>query len=672
MTKLIRHYDVIVVGAGVQGLIAAKTFLQCHPALKLGILDSAESIGGVWRKEALYPELRTNNLRGTFEFNDFSLPDDLGVRFGEHLPGAVVNEYLCRYAERHNLLEYCTFGTKVEGCERVQDQWEVQCLSMRDQSSRYKITCEKLVIATGLSSSPAPLELKGSEDFQSPIINFASLAKEHQKLLDPSIKHVAVFGGGKAAYDTIYLLAVHGKRITWIIRASGHGPVWMTHPKAWIGPTKLWLERVVTARLISFLSPCLWGPADGFGWMRSFFHNTQLGRWIVQAFYSKLSYETLYQQGLLDDDIVKPLIPDENASWYGAGFSVLNYPTNILDFVRNGQVQIVRKDIETLGAPNLIHFSDDSPAVQVDALICTTGWSYALPFDLKPYTLHASLGIPSLEYSKPQTSAWAKYEAAADAEVLSRFPSLARAPQPKHGPSPTRADLSTDHVPTEVEKIQQMTPWRLWRGVAPPGLAAAPEKERSIVFLGMLLSIHTVLRSEMQALWAWAWMNGFITPSSSFPLTARTKNEDVLPPPPPEEVDPLLTPWLQETSSFTTPADPHGLRGPKQQQQQQQQQQQKASETYRPIFYDTALFNRGCRWRAPYGYGSRYPDFMFDGLPYFDLLLRDLGLRFWRKGRTMLGEMFSGGYLPKDYRGVVEEWKAKHADHTFRAVEEKM
>ncbi|KAL5395157.1 hypothetical protein PMIN03_005233 [Paraphaeosphaeria minitans] len=52
---------------------------------------------------------------------------------------------------------------------------------------------------------------------------------------------------------------------------------------------------------------------------------------------------------------------------------------------------------------------------------------------------------------------------------------------------------------------------------------------------------------------------------------------------------------------------------------------------------------------------------VFDSLPYFDALLRDLGLEDKRKG-TVLGckhwvaESFQS-YGPKDYEGLVDEWK---------------
>lgn len=88
------------------------------------------------------------------------------------------------------------------------------------------------------------------------------------------------------------------------------------------------------------------------------------------------------------------------------------------------------------------------------------------------------------------------------------------------------------------------------------------------------------------------------------------------------------------------------------------------------ILYDTALFNRFGKWRTPYGFGARHPDVVFDGVPYFDFLLQDLGLNSWRKGWGWLGEVFGGSYDQADYRGLIDEWKESQGRKEASRVEE--
>ena len=72
------------------------------------------------------------------------------------------------------------------------------------------------------------------------------------------------------------------------------------------------------------------------------------------------------------------------------------------------------------------------------------------------------------------------------------------------------------------------------------------------------------------------------------------------------------------------------------------------------VQWKAVLYNRFGKWRYPAGFGAKYPDFAFDTVPYFDVLLRDLELERWKK-KDWLREIIEP-YGPDDYIGVVEEW----------------
>ena len=88
--------DVIVIGAEVQGLVAAKTYLDIDPSLNLLIVESQKTLGRVWAEERLYLGLLANNIVGTFEFTHFPMSQVVGVEPGTHIPGEVIYRYLCR------------------------------------------------------------------------------------------------------------------------------------------------------------------------------------------------------------------------------------------------------------------------------------------------------------------------------------------------------------------------------------------------------------------------------------------------------------------------------------------------------------------------------------------------------------------------------------------------
>jgi len=605
MLTMDSHYNVVIIGAGLQGLAAAKTYLQIEPSSSLLIIDSNRTVGGVWAKENLYPGFRSNNLLGTYEYTDFPINETFGVKREEHIPGKVVFDYFEQYAEKHDLTRRILSMSKIRSAEKIETGWRLTVIDGHLPASNQSrvVTCSKLIVATGLTSDPAPINIRGQEKFEAPVINFAHFRQEATRLLaEPSVQHVAVYGGSKAAYDAVYMLASNGKRVSWIIRASGHGPTVMAPGHIYLGPFRCWLEKLTSTRFLTLFSPCVWGQADGFGYIRSLMHGTSTGRWLVDKFWSKLSSDVIAQTGLEAHEELKKLIPDQSAFWYANNLSILNYPTNINEFIKDGQVKVFRKDVECLDKNSRINFGDGT-AVKVDALVCCMGWQTSPDIRFLPESLHSALGIPSTTYTKTEKEVWDRLDQRADIEILSRFPYLASGPKakprlPEIPEEPLPSAVASNHL--QADRLE-IPPWRLWRGIAPPAL-----QDRTIVFLGMVMNLQTALRSEISSLWAYAYLNDKL---SKAPVSISTS-------PPPHNQDDSIQ-------------------------------------------YDTALFNRFGRWRYPMGYGARFPDFIFDGIPYFDLLLSDLGLRGWRKGWGWLGELFGGSYAQEDYRGLVDEWLRK-------------
>lgn len=630
------HYDVIVIGAGCAGLPAAKNYLQIDPSTSLLLIDANRSIGGVWAKENLYPSLKTNNLLGTYEFPDFPMHEGFGMKKGEHISGAVCHEYLRQYAEKFDLVKRTLLETKVKTVERIEKGWNLTLQLTKDdgrdglkQATRL-VTCTKLMVATGLTNLPAPIDILGSESFQSPIINFASFGVEFPTLLnDPSIKQVTVIGTGKAAYDSVYLLATSGKRVTWILRKSGHGPAYMSPPYMWIGPFYCWIEMVASLRPFTFLSPCIWGNADGFGRLRSLLHESRMGRWIVKNVWKKLGSDILEQGGLNKHEKLTVLKPEAGVLWYASGTAILNYPTNFYDLIISGQVEVLRKDIERLEGGNRIKFTDGT-TIETNALLSSNGWKFTPDIEFLPRSLYLELGLPTTEYTKTQRDIWDNLNARADVEILERFPLLAKRPRLNDDPLAVGTNLPEDNTPLERKECM---PWRLWRGFAPP-----LSKEKNLVFLGMMANIQIAVRNDLAGIWAYAYMNGMLESQIRLSLNNIEGSLEKKP----TKANPNGIPSEVVMNDHEAVMNDH--------------EAEKMSDE--DILYETALFNRFSLWRAPYGFGARYPDFAFDNIPFFDLLLRDLGLNPWRKG-GWIREIFGGPYLPKDYLGVVDEWKIR-------------
>ena len=75
--------------------------------------------------------------------------------------------------------------------------------------------------------------------------------------------------------------------------------------------------------------------------------------------------------------------------------------------------------------------------------------------------------------------------------------------------------------------------------------------------------------------------------------------------------------------------------------------------------WEATLHSQFGKWRYPCGYGARLPDFVFDAVPYIDMLMKDVGLKSRRK-RGLLANAFQP-YGPEDYKELPSEWVQAHA-----------
>lgn len=574
---------------GWSGLAAVKTYLEVNPSDNVVLLEAASSIGGVWAKHRLYKGLKSNNMLGTYEFSDFPMDEaTFGVKPGQHIPGHVIQRYFEMYAAHFEFSNRIRLDTHVRTVERKPDaSWLVSV--SRPDGGESTIETKKLIMATGITSEPYLPDFEGQESFSAPLFHCRDLPQYESRILQPE-KRVTVFGGTKSAWDAVYACATSNMQVDWVIRESGHGPVWMAPP--YVTPLKKWLEKLVTTRLLTWFSPCIWGDADGFGAVRRYLHGTWLGRKVVDAFWSVLANDVIQLNEYDKHPETKKLKPWVSPFWIASGLSILNYPSNFFDLVKDGTVKIHIGDIDHLSA-NTVHLSNGEN-VPTTALICSTGWKATPNIQFLPEGIDKTLGFPWAQ--DPIDSAILNK---ATEEILHTFPKLADQPQPnpKFQSLSATAAASTPH------------PYRLYRFMVPTGLV----KDRSIAFLGVTMTINTALLAQTQALWATAYLSDRLPLSTSTSIPCPSSLN-------PEELK------IPEQSSLE-------------------------------LEWETALHTEFGKYRYPAGFGRRNPDFVFDAVPYVDMLLRDLGLNVER-GREGIWQTCFVPYGMEDYTGLVKEWLA--------------
>lgn len=487
-----------------------------------------------------------------------------GVKPGQHIPGTVVHRYLTDYAKRFGVFERTRLNTKVESAEPSEDGgWLIKTTTLLAEQKTFK--AKKLIVATGLTSEPYVPQIPGMYEYQGTLFHIRDFAKHAETV--GRAKKVVVLGGAKSAWDVSYSYATAGAQVDMVIRESGHGPAWIS--PSHVSPLKRLLEVLVNTRFLTWFSPCAWGAEDGYGTIRNFLHSTSLGRVLVSIFWKILNADVIGLNKYDSHPETKKLKPWDPAYFVGSSLSILNYPINFFDLVKEGKVRVNIDDISRLGPSSVILKSGKT--LDADVVVLATGWKKDPSFAF----LGAAEAQVGLSHPSEDLEGLAEQ---ADKELLTRFPFLKNQPERKQAIEKSL-----------LERFDR--PFRMYRFIVPPETVS----KRNIAFAGLASAVATVSLMTAQALWISAFFDNKL---SRMP----TSQDEIR--------------WL------------------------------------------TVLHTQCSKWRHPTSYGPGYPDFAFDGVPYIDMLLKDLNLESHRK-TSKLADIFDG-YGPRDYAGIVEEWQRGH------------
>lgn len=538
------------------GLAAAKHYLQLHPDHLVTVVESADSCGGTWAKHRLYPGLKSNNMIGSYEYPDFPMSEDIyGIKHNDHIPAATLHQYLTDYSKHFGIFDRVVFNTSVNTIEKDSDNgWKIHVQSEKGPDV---LETKRVILATGLTSSPNIPTYPGQETFNKPFFHAKDFKSRADTLKES--KSVTVIGGAKSAFDVSFAYVQAGVTVDLIIRPEGNGPVWLSPP--FVTPFKRKMEELLHTRCLTWFSPTPWGDEDGFSLPRKFLHGTKLGQLLVHNFWHVLSSDVIEMNGYDDHNHpdLAALKPWTSAFWTGSGVSIHNFDSSLFDLVREGKIRVHTANITNL-TEGKVHLSTGK-TLESDAIICATGWKKEPSFQFSNWD--PKIPRPDSEVENLTKSA--------DDEILSRFPML------KSQPS-LRRDTSK---PTK--------PVRLYRFMVPPSLW----EDRTLAFAGMISSVSTSICASLQGLWISAYFD---------------------------------------------------------------QKLDRVPATEEEAIHEAVVNSQWGKWRYPCGYGGDVADFAFDALPYFDLLLRDLGLKNHRK-QSPMAEM-TEAYKPWDYKEVVDEWAA--------------
>ncbi|CAG8948533.1 unnamed protein product [Penicillium salamii] len=496
-------YDVIVIGAGWCGLVAAKTYLQVCPEAKLLIVDGDSSIGGTWSEDRLYPHLVAEAHHGLFEFSDLPMRKDSALPDGR-IPSKAVHDYLVEYATKFQLTDRLRLNTWVENIRREpssptdkgSQHWVITVAGTEEQ-----LQAKKIIIASGLTSEPLIPALPGREKFEGEVLHSKSLGHPQtvDRISDSSIRHAVVYGGSKSAFDAVYLLLRAGKTVDWVIREGGGGPSMMT-PLSVLGQPSF---RLNNSRILGLLSPNPFETPNESSWWRRLIH-LNAGRWaqfFIIAFWRIMAWLLQRPWGYdasPNGKQLKPLLGLDSLFWSPATLGVMTHP-ELWDEIHSGErVKIHRETIQGLGSGKRVILGNGHE-FSADLVVYATGWharhSFFAPDD------QLTVGLPSeTSFDSKSQIKWNDLQLNADRDILEELPILQQCPI---SPPPLRCEDD----------------YHLYRFIAPS--SETPSHERSIAFVGFLRTAGAPIVYEAQSLWAAAYLTGTL----EVPETARRERE---------------------------------------------------------------------------------------------------------------------------------------------------
>ncbi|KAJ5788775.1 hypothetical protein N7457_003765 [Penicillium paradoxum] len=485
---------VVIVGAGLYGLIAAKTYLQVLGAYdedtaesteipelpacftenlerstkatecRLLVIDSASDIGGTWSEERLYPNLLSQNSYGLYEFSDLSLSDVVPEEHeddarNQFIAGWKINHYLHTWVDKWKLKKHIRLNWTVDDISRLESrEWKLNISVSTTPGRHIALICDKLVLATGLTSVPNVPDINGSllaSGSPARVIHAKDVghwAREHmgyRPLREPEseavsvpvnespyaqLRSVAIYGGAKSSFDLVHFFAtlhrndskLHLKsrqekpvEVHWIIRDRGVGPAWMVPPMSTLpnGDTVA-SDKAASTRLLTHLTPCCYetpmrlslGPSGTLhwegSWLARLLHGNPLGRWWIRWFWRSVDRGLEKTAQYDSDPKMAKLRPENSVVSCTSGIGIANQG-DLWEAIRLPHVNVYRSEIADIVTNSAdepmdsatkvaVHLADNNRIDELDLVIHATGYKPIVPIRLEPPSLRLRLGLSAL------------------------------------------------------------------------------------------------------------------------------------------------------------------------------------------------------------------------------------------------------------------------------------
>ena len=206
----LQHYDVIIIGAGLSGIGAARQLQDRCPGKSFAILESRGAIGGTWDLFR-YPGIRSDSDMYTLGYSFKPWKQAKAIA-----DGPSILEYLDEAVREEGILDKIRFGHRVTAAawDSNSARWLV---TMRHAGNEVGLSCNFLHMCSGYYDYEEGFtpEFAGRERFTGRIVH----PQHWPAALDYRGKRVAVIGSGATAMTLVPTLARDALQVTMVQRS---------------------------------------------------------------------------------------------------------------------------------------------------------------------------------------------------------------------------------------------------------------------------------------------------------------------------------------------------------------------------------------------------------------------------------------------------------------------
>ena len=207
-----KHFDVIIIGAGLSGIGAACHLRRNCPSKTFAMLEGRSNIGGTWDLFK-YPGIRSDSDMHTFSYSFKPWTYDKTIS-----DGATIMKYLNETIDDYELRKHIKFNHWISelSWSSDEDKWTVVG---KDNASKEAIqfSCNFLVSGTGYydyDEGYTP-DFKGLEKYQGQFVH----PQKWRADIDYENKEVIVIGSGATAITLLPTMAQKTKHVTMLQRS---------------------------------------------------------------------------------------------------------------------------------------------------------------------------------------------------------------------------------------------------------------------------------------------------------------------------------------------------------------------------------------------------------------------------------------------------------------------